>query len=569
MRPLLVLVALALSTASASAQAIPLVPAGGPPGGSADDVLALDGAAVLLVQDERPFRSTDGGETWTRLRAACLDGARSRFRRGAAGAVYAMFSDHACRSTDGGETWTRLRAACIDGAGRRFRRGADGAVYTSFSDRACRSTDGGATWADVSGTDLRSVFAVRTPHGWFVAAGDTNAVLRSTDEGQTWQRAGVAFARSQWGPTPHVSLHTFPTGEVVAVSMTYGTLANSTALYRWRPDSLRWSLRGHVQGSVFAGLATDAAGRAVVVIRADTYAMYDVDGVLVSTDAGVTWTNVAYTAKAPPCLPTVVRTGADGVVRVGGGCGVHRWNADGSWTAEGALDAPVTGLDSTPGGTLYAASGTRDVLYGPWGQGLYRRSAGGSDWERRAPREATSFVAALSPDGRLAATPVSLWRDDGAAWAVVGGDTLSRSPYRSSENPVGLAWAPWGRALVHTRMTGIIVNKAGHADAGNASATGDAVSFVALGDSTVLSVGVGWGGGLHRSRDRGRTFTPVDSLGTIESLVRRADGRLFAAGWDTPPYQARLWTSTDDGETWARLPTPAAATSLDLSLIHI
>ncbi len=208
-----------------------------------------------------------------------------------------------------------------------------------------------------------------------------------------------------------------------------------------------------------------------------------------------------------------------------------------------------------------------DYLYGPFGRGLYRRAAGATDWVRVGPREATSFVLALSGDARAAATTGGVWKGQENDWALVPSDTLGPTSGYGYVTPiaVGLAAAPWGRAFVSTGfpsvLTGAMRDDAA-AESGVTAGDGGGNGIVAVGDSVVVTIARTFPGGLRRSTNRGRSFVAVDSLRNAYALTRRADGRLFAAGGAATGSTARLWASADTGRTWVRLPTPASVSSV-------
>ena len=521
------LLATLLLAASAHAQPITLVPAGGPPGGSADAVLALDGGVVLLVQDGRLFRSTDAGTTWTRP--------ATPHERGPV----------------------------------HLRRGSDGAVYLSdgYGSAALRSTDTGATWTNVAGTDLRAAFAFRTArHGWFAAASDTSVVLRSLDEGRTWQRVRAGIRDGSFGRAFLGSLATNASGDLFAHVQTAEYLYSRVSqVYQWQPDSLRWTRRLWAPGAP-VGFGFDADGRGLALSVADRES-YGSDDAHVSNDGGRTWQSAGLPCTSPGwlmCIPLTLRASPEGRLWAGTAGGAFTREGD-VWRNVGLGSVPVRALAFAVDGTAYAASGTADDVYGPHGRGLFRRLPGRTDWMLSGPSEATTFVTALSDDARAAATLGGVWQAGTSGWTPMTADTAWINGGPGAAVVVGAVRAPWGRTLVRVGFPSVPTGTALAPDAADAAVTGAAATgagIVALGDGIVVSLGrQGWG--VVRSTDRGRTFTAADSLTGAVALARRADGRLFAAGTSVPGRGAsRLWTSADSGATWTRLPTPAVAPSL-------
>ena len=155
------------------------------------------------------WRSTDGGDSWTRMTNGIPAGDKGRIGLAAAadacGVVQAII-EHAdtadaqgvYRSEDGGDSWTRM-------SGRNGRpmyyshifidpTNAD-RVYTLARD-AGRSEDGGRTWTDVSGRPTYDVGVHSDHHSLWIDPGDSEHYYLAGDAGlyETWDR-GETYIR--------------------------------------------------------------------------------------------------------------------------------------------------------------------------------------------------------------------------------------------------------------------------------------------------------------------------------------------------------------------------------------
>lgn len=218
--------------------------------------------------DNGIFRSSDGGETWSRLTEGLPDsGTMGRMSLSVssqdANVLYALivratdYNFHGLfRSLNGGATWAQIGNLPTDmftedGLGQGFSNllvrsdpRVPGVVYAGGT-RLWRSTDFGATWEDI-GTPGRlpedphdMLFDPADPATFYVF-GDSG-VFRSSDSGRTFvglnQTLGVTLLQS-------VALHPTDPGQAVG-----GTQDNGTALYT---GALRWEQgRAGDSGAVF------------------------------------------------------------------------------------------------------------------------------------------------------------------------------------------------------------------------------------------------------------------------------------------------------------------------------
>ena len=397
-------------------------------------------------------------------------------------------------------TWQRL-AGPYGGTALGVASASNGAGLAAVAtDGAAlyRSTDG-ATWTPVplDVPGVTGVFAAPDGAFWTVGA----PVLRSPDGGQTWADAGAGL----------------PAGSARSLAARAdGTLFAATAagVFRLAPAAATWqptafaapaTLVGVVpNGTVLAGLASTGIGSAVYSVAR-------------STDGGQTWATVPVGSyRTAEVTGLVVLT--DGSALVGGyptsdtgrAASPHR-SADAglTWT-------PVAGL---PDGLVVA---------------------------RIAATGQIAAVTGFSPESYVSA-------DGGTTWRTVG---LTVN---------GLAAGPGGSVLVATARRGLL--RSGDRLATVADATDGfgraSVSQVEVRGDLVVAAGLadfGFGTGLYRSADRGRTWTRTDlgfdARGLSDIHIDPA-GRLFASPalcFGDACAPSGIYRSLDGGQTWASTP---------------
>jgi photosystem II stability/assembly factor-like uncharacterized protein len=152
------------------------------------------------------YRSTDDGQTWSRISGDLTDGGVLNVIAVApsnSNVIYTGSTDGVVFvSTDGGATWTRrtdglpLRAI----GGLAVDPNNAGTVYVGFmgfgAQRVVRSTDFGRTWMNISGNlpDTPVNFLIVNPvaPNMLIAATDTG-VFVTTDLGRNWARLGLGL----------------------------------------------------------------------------------------------------------------------------------------------------------------------------------------------------------------------------------------------------------------------------------------------------------------------------------------------------------------------------------------
>ena len=157
-------------------------------------VLALDPRTVLLIGGRGVLRSTDGGDTFSRVRARIVAAARLFNVDRAGGRVFAYGSKNIVASSDRGRTWKKVLRprkallASLDFVSARtgFVLGQDGQLF--------KTRNGGRRWADLSGVgsdDATGMAFSSESRGYLTLSGfgedSSGYVLRTTDGGRTWR----------------------------------------------------------------------------------------------------------------------------------------------------------------------------------------------------------------------------------------------------------------------------------------------------------------------------------------------------------------------------------------------
>ena len=275
------------------------------------------------------FRSTDGGETWSQVGSG-LEGWSATFLvvdPWMPTTVWACTGAGLIRSTDSGGSWTRWNAAGWDTTDSAQVLAIDPAVpdrlfavagecsHFGMGD-VCdvtlrRSDDGGGSWRGLAGAILAGGLALqpRPPRAVFFGMlnSEGSFLRRSVDGGDHWLVAD-----------------TMPTGVwmlavAVAPPGSSGVLAGTTAGVRRSDDG----------GATWADASLDPACGSVRELLFDpnrgdrAFARTDSCGLLVSEDAGSTWTPLALGDPSLPPTCLAVSPGSPTRLWVGTNDGVY------------------------------------------------------------------------------------------------------------------------------------------------------------------------------------------------------------------------------------------------------
>lgn len=477
------------------------------------------------------------------------------------------------RPLNAGPTAAELMSVACSGATSCLAAGAGGVALV---------TSDGVTWSRASFTDS-SVREVTTSPTALFAHGFDGVLHRSTDGGATWSHRGPLDASG-----------------VAFLSAEVGVAANPFGVYRTEDAGLTWTRRSPTAAYAVAAVPGGAGALAVTLEG----------GVLVSGDAGATWTPVLSTAEAllTATCPSAARClvgGTNGAVLVSDDAGA-------TWTSRstGFTDAVLALAfgDDLQGLALVS---TTDGL-----RSLYRTVDGGSTWEP-VVMEPAGAIAAAGPSSALVVGVAGLLArtdDGGATWAQVGerhpvpGELAGGAVRLVSPGVVLAAGTAGARRSADGGATWAAVPYPAEvlwASAARMSFAGERFGLMpaierATGDQRFLRTldgGASWSldgsgvlpgtvsdldclpnagarattlchaaaaGMLYRTLDGGATWAPLAGAGEGVSAVRFLDPARGFVRSATPgsaqPSAGRLLATADGGATWTAVVGPSAGT---------
>ena len=158
-------------------------------------LLALDTNRVLLVGPRGVRRSTDGGDSFARVRGRAVAKATLIDYDRAGGAVFAFGFKALYVSTTAGKSWKKVKRPPTRADLQAFDFVSTKRGYAlTFDGRAWQTTNGGRKWREVPGLASDSAFEVAfsDARNGFVAVRDFGGkfngyVMRTIDGGRTWQ----------------------------------------------------------------------------------------------------------------------------------------------------------------------------------------------------------------------------------------------------------------------------------------------------------------------------------------------------------------------------------------------
>lgn len=511
-------------------------------------------------------RSADGGSTWIPI-DQLTHVSENGFAVADDGSTLVATSGGLARSTDDGSTWSfvddRPRYATLpDGSDGpegfttyRLLELADGRVLAGTEGRGVWVRKG-ADWAPL-GLDGAIVYGLAaTPGGDLLAGTRGDFVLRSSDDGATWQPSsdglpdsyvhcllvhdgaiyagtGVGVARSDDdGHSWHHIAEPLAGNRIFSIAaLDDGQMLAGSYAHMWRGAGESWT-------QVDPGLTPDEAW--AVHATGEAILAGAKVGVLRSTDLGRTWQTTGERSVVFNFLTT-----SDGEVLAAGDRGVLG-TAD--WQRHASPDARCWSLaEPTPG----------VVLVGTLTDGLYRIDDGGVGRPDVAPDHDQIFHLLHTRSGTLIASTGAIidkqksggiWMscDDGRTWTL---QWVGKNVYRSIELSDGTLFAGARRCHILTSTDG------GETWSPCPPATEHEAKTYTLGVDHRDRIFLGAGGQLLRSDDRARTWTVLD-----EGI----DGVSIYAIAETPEHllvaatNSGLFRSDDGGGTWSQGELPGS-----------
>ena len=261
-----------------------------------------DPARLWVLANKVPFRSTDRGRTWERVRPGPGSGDSPAAKIAVdpldGSIVYLVLPDGTLRRTrDGGQTWEAAgRLGGIPVSGNLLYQGLQLVIdpqqpetLYAAQDGIAKSTDGGATWALLPGDPSDLVFfdlvlsqsSPMTLYGTGGGGQGGNRVVRTVDGGATWtrQQQGLPGALARLAVDPHVSTTVYGTYDATPSAF-------NEEMFRTTDGGATWSLldlpfNAPFDNKFFTAPAFSPSG--------SLYVGGDLDTVYESRDGGGSW----------------------------------------------------------------------------------------------------------------------------------------------------------------------------------------------------------------------------------------------------------------------------------------
>lgn len=463
-----------------------------------------NGICFAATHSEGTFSSSDAGNSWEHVEGLLTAGSGEHWiQADSLGFIYVAGND-IYRSTDQGITWDMM----VEGSFGSIAVGPGGFVYAGTNGGGLyRSSNRGENWTILTrGLEATNVYCLEVDSDGLVYVGTYvdslagSAVIRSFDNGETWQAADKAISNRYVK-----SLESRSTNSLLAGTHGEGIFYSADSGVTWMQSNLVASsvltLLTQSNGKIFAGTTkgifqTEDGGRnwTDTQIRDLSYCILSVSenillagqgggteakGVLRSSDDGVSWEQTSLGNV------TVLDLASSDDAKVLAGCqsfsnngGIYRsTNSGTSWAFMGLAAISIRSI---------AFRNNQEVYAGSLEKGVYRSTNGGITWAQSTTGlgEVNVYDFAFLPgDAVLCGTSVGL--------------------YLSTNS--GISWSPFGldsliiRALFLDQMGTIFV---GTADSGIFSSPNEGANFYPLSSNL---------------------FDPF-----VRTIARQSDGTLFA-----------------------------------------
>ena len=408
-------------------------------------VRAIDANTVVIGGGCSLRRSNDGGQSFARLPWTASDAncpspiASFHFVDGAVGYLLTL-DGSVFRTTDGGQTFSRQTSVpgTPSAGGQRvpsdifFTNATTGfAIARGDGGRIFRTTDGGNSWVEVASTNqlLYGVTFATAMDGF--AVGNGNRLLHTIDGGTTWSPEPLAGVP---GPLGLRSIDCADATTCLIAEDSGGRLVRTT-------DAGATGIAVSPSSQKITAAAFSSAARAVAV---------GAEGAtVVSGDGGQTWSPVG--ARIAGTAFGRLRATSAALANSGGANGVLARTLDGgaTWTTVGV---PTTGA------VLDASFPNPDVGFAiDSGAGAFKTVNGGASWQILDPGASTGLagVLALDPSTVLLIGPRGVRRstDGGGSFEFIA-DKDVRNVRLVNAEPAGTAVLAYGGEALRLSTNG-------------------------------------------------------------------------------------------------------------------
>ena len=230
--------------------------------------IAVNSMNLFVGTDQGAFLSTDSGATWaeidTGLTNSNINSLAASGKNLISGTQLASFGAHdGVLSTDNGASWTHWNNTIPNyGISALFVR--DKNLLAATDSGIFRSRDDGMTWTSISDSinfAMRNIIALAQSDSFLFAASQSTVVLRSTDDGVSWN---IAFRPESYGIQSLAA-----SGPNICIATPMIDVSND--------NGLTWKDIG------------DPAGANVVIASGTDFFAGYFNGVYRSTNGGTTW----------------------------------------------------------------------------------------------------------------------------------------------------------------------------------------------------------------------------------------------------------------------------------------
>lgn len=396
-----------------------------------------DSNAIYAGTRHLVWKTLDGGATWFPAHRGMIDDSDvmtltidHRHPQN----VYATACSGIYRSTEGGDPWTKLEGIPFSSRRTRaFAQGGAGLLLAGTTEGLWVSEDRGDTWDRTTPEDLVVNAMIVQRDGTILLGTEGAGVLRSSDRGRTWVACNSGFSERFV-----FNLLIDPEDGRVMVSV--------WDAHRYGGVFVSPRVGGH-----WTRMAEGLEGRQVLALALrgkTTFAGTDA-GIFVREPGAVAWTRLSILIdgrEARPRVTALFASTSDRLLAATSTGVMYSPDAGVTWTQPALGDTnEVLGMAESPH--------DRDVIVAATPSGFFRSNDGGASWRQRssALRSVTPHALAFLPSDDpvlFATTSGGLYRsgDQGATWRRVNGG-IPRSDL------TGLATSPDGRSVYVSDFT--------------------------------------------------------------------------------------------------------------------